>query len=225
MPSMTFIILAKSVKHKKFCIAGKSYNNGNIGNWVRPVNSIDPESDALTHSNIEYYNKQHPELLHITAFNFIQKIPHPIQNENYSIDTSLYWSKIGSFNRNNINHLLDTPLSLWHNNYSSYNGKNDKFPTNLISHPIQSLYFIYVHDLKVRVKAEGADFGNNLKKYRGFFSYNGHDYGIVITDPQIYSYYGRHSEGIYNVGACYLTLSTASHNDGFCYKFIAAIIS
>jgi len=224
MPSITFVILAKSVKHKKFCIAGKIYRNGEVGNWVRPVNPT-ADTDALTHSHIEYPNKQRPELLHITTFNYIQRVPHQIQRENYSIDTSFYWDKTGVFNKRNINELLDNPQTIWSNGTSSYSGKNDRYLISSVTHPIQSLYFIYVQNLSVRVKAEGANFGDDLKKFRGLFSYNGYEYKILITDPQIYSDYGRHPEGIYDLGACYITLSTAPHNDGFCYKFIAAIIS
>lgn len=224
MPSITFIVLAKSIKHKKFCIAGKRFANGSVGEWVRPVNATDSSSDALTYNDIEYSSKQHPELFHITTFSYLKKIPHEIQCENYSIDTSFYWGKLGSFSKSNIDALLDNPTTLWNNGYSSYNGDNDRFPITLVTGPIQSLYFVKVHNLKIRVKREGIDFGNELKRFRGFFTYNSTNYGLIITDPNIYSDYGQLKEDVYDFGDCYITLSTAPHSDGYCYKFIAAVI-
>lgn len=224
MPSVTFIVLAKSIKHKKFCIAGKRFTNGAIGEWVRPVNTIDSSSDALTYNDIEYSNKQHPELFHITSFSYLKKSPHKIQRENYLIDTSIYLGKSGTFNKNIINELLDNPPTLWHNGYSSYNGDNDRFPIALVQRAIQSLYFVKVYNLKIRVKREGIDFGNELKRFRGFFIYNSVNYGLIITDPKIYSDYGQLKEDTYDFGDCYITLSTAPYTDEHCYKFIAAII-
>lgn len=223
MPSMTFVVLAKSVKHKKFCVAGKLISNGVVGNWVRPINPA-TDTDALTHTNIEYSNKKHPEIFHITSFRYLRNVPNPIQRENFSIDPSIYWSKEGVFNIKNMDQLIDTPSTLWINGSSSYNGENDRFNSDLVDQPLQSLYFIHTSNLRVRIKREGADFGNDLKKFRGFFTYNNVDYAFIITDPQIYSEYGQKNEGIYDIGACYITLSTASHTDGYCYKFIAAII-
>ena len=224
MPSTIFIVLAKSKKHKKFCVAGKTYISGNIGEWVRPVNPKNDDSDALTHTDIEYSDKRHPGLLDITSFTYFNKAQHPIQRENLAIDPGFYWGKIGVFKNNELKKLLDTPPTLWHINNSSYNGKNDRFLTSLIKAPIQSLYFINVKNLSIRVKREGSDFGNDLKRFRGLFTYNSIDYGLIITDPQIYSDFGQLKEDTYDVGECFLTLSTAPHSDGYCYKFIAAII-
>ncbi|MFC3395058.1 dual OB domain-containing protein [Brenneria rubrifaciens] len=224
MPLITFIVLAKSIKHKKFCIAGKRFSNGTIGEWIRPVNATDSNSDALTYNDIEYSNNQRPELFHITSFSYLKKTPHEIQCENYSIDTSFYWRKSGVFNKLNINQLLDNPQNLWYNNFSSYNGENDRFPIALVKRPMQSLYFVNVCNLKIRVKRECIDFGNDLKRFRGFFTYNGINYGLIITDPKIYSAYGQQKEDTYDFGDCYITFSTAPHTDEYCYKFITAII-
>lgn len=79
-------------------------------------------------------------------------------------------------------------------------------------------------NFRIRIKREGADFGNDTKKFRGYFTYNNVSYALVITDPEIYSAYGQKNVGTYDVGACYITLSTAPHNDGYCYKFIAAVV-
>ncbi|MBC0854485.1 dual OB domain-containing protein [Pantoea stewartii] len=223
MPSKVFVILAKSVKHKKFCVAGKIYSKGSIGEWVRPINPL-IDSDALTYSNIEYSSKKQPELLHITSFRYLKSEPHPIQLENYSIDSSFYWKKEGVFDKKNINILLDYPQTLWANGYSSSNGVNDRFPVSSVSSPIQSLYFVYTSNLKIRIKKEGIDFGNDLKRFRGLFSYNNVDYAFIITDPNVYSEYGQLKEDTYDVGGCYVTLSTAPHTDGYCYKFLTAII-
>lgn len=223
MPSMTFVVLAKSVKHKKFCVAGKLFTNGVIGGWVRPVNP-DTDTDALTYKNIEYSSKKHPEIFHVTSFKYLRNEPHQIQRENYSIDPSIYWSKEGIFSVDNIDSLVDNPPTLWINGSSSYNGENDRFLSNLVVQPLQSLYFIHVMNFRIRIKREGADFGNDTKKFRGYFTYNNVTYALVITDPEIYSAYGQKNVGTYDVGACYITLSTAPHNDGYCYKFIAAVV-
>lgn len=224
MPSKTFIVLAKSTKNKNFCVAGKLFDNNIVGGWIRPVNPENPTGDALSITDMEYSSKQKPELFHIVSFSYLRNVKHDVQIENYSIDTQFYWQKLGVFPKNKIESLLDHPYTLWHNNYSTYNGLNDRFDKGLVGNPIQSLYFIHVKNLDIRIKKEGANFGNDLRRYRGFFTYNGIDYGIMITDPQIYSDFGRHAEGTYGIGSCYITLSTAPHTDGFCYKFIAAII-
>ncbi|MER5112093.1 MULTISPECIES: dual OB domain-containing protein [Serratia] len=224
MPSKTFVVLAKSIKHKKFCVAGKIYSKGTIGEWVRPINPL-VDSDALTFNNIEYSSKKQPELLHITSFSYLKKESHQIQCENYSIDPSFYWGEVGIFDKRNINELLDYPTTLWVNGYSSYHGENDRFLISSVTAPIQSLFFVYVANLKIRVKREGIDFGNDLKRFRAFFSYNNIDYAFIITDPKVYSEYGQLKEDTYDVGGCYITLSTAPHSDGYCYKFLTAIIN
>jgi len=131
---------------------------------------------------------------------------------------------VGVFDKKKINDLLDYPQTLWINGYSSYHGLDDRFHVSSVTSPIQSLYFVYTSNLQIRVKKEGIDFGSDLKRFRGFFSYNNVDYAFIITDPNVYSEYGQLKEGTYDVGGCYVTLSTAPHTDGYCYKFLTAII-
>ncbi|UAN64749.1 hypothetical protein [Serratia sp. JSRIV006] len=224
MPFTRVIILANSKKKGRYCVAGKQFNNNTIQPWVRPINASDPLNDALTTSNIQYHDFRLPSLLDIVDIHYLQSAPHRFQRENASIDQARKWEKKGSFSKSNIDALLDNPPTLWFNGNNSFHGLNDRFDKSLINNPIQSLYFINIDNLMIRTSREGAAFGDQRKRYRGFFTHNRIRYALSITDPNIYSIYGQKAEGEYQLGNCYATISMGPNEDNFCYKFIAALI-
>ena len=87
-----------------------------------------------------------------------------------------------------------------------------------------SLRLVKVHDLRIRVCAESANFGDMKKKFRGYFTYRGYEYALTITDPTIEGQYLSQPEGSYAVGTAALCVSLGEPYMGHAYKLIAGVI-
>lgn len=217
----TFICLANSRKVSGRCIAGKEFSNNVVGNWIRPISGR--ENHEISELDRRYSDGATAQTFDIISVALKEKSDHLAQEENYLIDDQYYWGKSGQFS-DDLNTLLDNPTSLWANGYSSYNGTNDRVPTDSITAPGQSLYFISPTNFEIVVQTEGAEFGNGKKKVRADFEYNGIKHFISITDPAIESAYLAQGEGRYKpTGTIYMTVSLGEAWEGFYYKLAAAI--
>lgn len=228
MNSTRLIILAVSVKRKNYCVAGKKWHQNQDEIWLRPVgNSLPDGNDALTSREIQYNSYRIPSTLDLVDIQFLRSANHSVQSENHLIDTAFKWEKKGTYPVEKLSEILDTPATLWFVNRESTNSKmgiNDCFPTNLLNGKTNSLYLILINELTIHLTHEEDFYGNNRKRYRGSFNYNGVNYKLSITDPNIYSEYGQLQDGDYNYGKCYATISMAPLEDnGNCYKFLAAL--
>jgi hypothetical protein len=70
----------------------------------------------------------------------------------------------------------------------------------------------------------GMNFGNTKKKLRGYFTYSGHHYAIMITDPIIENSHLSMLENTYDIGAALLCASLGEPYQGYAYKLIAGVI-
>jgi hypothetical protein len=149
-----------------------------------------------------YENGAHPGLLDLVSIPFLEPKPHDFQTENHLIDDAYYWSKTGSFPWSDLGNLVDAvPGSLWVNNYSSYNGLNDRIPEKNASDFDSSLMLIQPDDLTVIVETEGAEFNDAKRKVRAMFSISGHQYKLAVTDPRIERTYLAQDNGRYPLRA------------------------
>jgi len=46
-----------------------------------------------------------------------------------------------------------------------------------------------------------------------------------VTDPDVEGEYLAKPNGVYPIGACYVTVSLGEPHGGFCYKLVAALIT
>lgn len=222
MTSTRLVLLAASAKRRNYCIAGRKWHEDQHHIWIRPVGDSLPDgNDALTTREIQFQNHRIPEVLDIVDIHLLRAANHPVQAENILIDTAFKWKKVGRMPVSHLEQFVETPHSLWFNPYESQ-GVNDSFPSDLVTAQINSLYFIKLEDLTIRISTSSY---NGRKRFHGLFRYNSVNYKISITDTNIYSEYGQKPEGDYPFGKCYATLSMAPFTErDECYKFLAALI-
>ena len=215
-----FVCLAKSAREGGFCIAGKEIlANGGIGNWFRPIGSSE---EALPIADCTF------NIGNVVACEVSNHAPSPTQPENYKVALRPNWQVHGVFPKQNINLLVDSPLSLWSTgfNCSSRHGMNDRVSLNTLYRVNNSLYFIRIAGGTV-IKKDQSDEERQNTKIRLAFSYKNKDYSLVVTDPAFTDYYwntlklGESTEK----GSCYLTISLGKQFNNYCYKLDAGHVS
>jgi hypothetical protein len=192
--------------------------------WVRPVS--DRQGKELSIEERHYEGRIEPSLLDVIDIIFLRSDPHDYQSENQLIDPNYYWSNAGHGTYVEAERLLD-PLEsdLWGlSPDNSYHGQYDRIASAEASSFGRSLRLIAVDDLAIRVRAEGATFGNMKKKLRGYFTYSGNGYALTVTDPTIEGEFLSRSEDTYPVGPALLCVSLSEPFDGYIYKLIAGVI-
>ncbi len=217
-----FICLASSVKNFGRSIAGKEIDGDHIGSWIRPV--CDSDSSELSEAERRYKDGSTPEVLDILGVHFREKNLHPAQKENHAIDEDYYWTKKRKYSKE-LSKLLDTPLSLWENGYSSQSGKNDSVPIVNITAPGPSLFFISATHFSIHVTPKDLELNSAKKRVCVQFDYNGTTYLLLVTDPVIEARYLEKETGRYPLsGDIYITVSLDDESKDHYYKLAANII-
>jgi len=222
-----FVCLSKSRKIGGFCFAGKEIlKNGDIGEWLRPVS--DREDEEISHNECKYEDDCLPELLDIIEVPFKKPNPTCHQCENYLIDDGYCWEKVGNFNREDLNLLLDSPDVLWGSNNSSYYGINDRVDECFLENLDNSLYFITPTSLSIDVITEGKEFNNPRRKVRARLIYNEKNYLLPVTDPDIEKRYLKKEDGQYIFrnpeSRVFICVSMGKPHQGYCWEFVASVI-
>ncbi|UTY23687.1 dual OB domain-containing protein [Treponema denticola] len=217
----TFICLANSRKNSGYCVAGKLIDNFN---WIRPISNRSTEE--ISEIEMRFENGELPKLLDIIALEIKAQKPNQFQSENNLIDTASYWVKTGSFVANKLSTICDDPCNIWKNLNSSYQGINDRISSENTKHISHSLVLLKLHESKILVRVEGAEFNNAKRKVRLQFELDNKKYILPITHPEIERQYLSGKNGEYTISReHYVTISLGlPHADGFCYLFAAAII-
>ena len=120
--------------------------------------------------------------------------------------------------------LVDSEEPLWLNGDSTRSGLNDKVSISSASNLGGSLRLVRIDKMTLSVFAPGEDFGNPKRRVQGQFHYAGDEYHLWVTDPKFESFYLKKSNGKYEIGTSFLTVSLGEPYGGYYYKFIAAII-
>ncbi len=222
----TIICLANSRKMSGRCVAGKALLSNGFGDWIRPVSSRPEKELSAYDRHYDGTAQPEPALLDVIEIDFLGKDPHPYQPENYLIDDRIYWrlSRKATF-AEALRAVDPMQPDLWGlSSYSSYHGQYDRVPIADAPSFNSSLQLIRVDDLRIRVRAEGANFGNIKRNLRGYFTYSGNQYAIMITDPIIEADYLTRPENTYPVGVALLCVSLGEPYQGYAYKLIAGVI-
>jgi len=210
MCKKTIVIFAKSIKHGKYCVAGKDISSKE---WIRVVSStqgaeLSSEQTKCTNPTQQSNGKNpyHSKLLYKIEIEFLYHSPLSNQPENYVVSNNV-WQHKYAIQPSEIKSYLDTPESLW--------GDEDKVEFSQIQNGnvniSQSLYLIEVSELKL--------FKNDHDKRRASFSYQGIEYELPVTDPNFDSILQEGALNLKNI----LCVSLGEEFNGFCYKIIAAI--
>jgi len=214
------ICLANSRKFSGRCIAGKAFDDGWVGGWIRPV--ARNETGELSVKEIQYRDGNVPRLLDIMTLSLGRRHPHSYQTENYHVDGKT-WRRNGFFTVSRLHELCDPVDTLWLNGYASAGGVNDRMPEEMTRRQIRSsLLFIQPERAEIIVD-EGPKL---LKRVRARFLHKGLEYSLPITDPVIEERYFNHDIGRYLIeeAPVYFTISIGEPYEGFCYKLVAGIV-
>ena len=92
-------------------------------------------------------------------------------------------------------------------------------PIEYINGINSSLKLIAAQGLQIRVYTP-----YDRRRVQANFIFGGVNYHLWVTDPVIESQYYAQADGLYNLGAKYLTVSLSEPYQGGCYKVVAAII-
>ena len=216
------VCLANSRKNAGRCIAGKEMSgDAKSGQWIRPVSNR--ENEAVSEGERFYADGTDPEILDIIEVPLLGPKPKAYQQENWLLNPSRQWRKIGRLGWDNLMQLADPDAPLWTNGFHSRGGENDQVPVHLTTAHDTSLRLVWVDDLTVTV-SEPSRPSANYPILRGRFSHCNETYCFRITDPVSESGSVDLPYREYPVGERYLTVSLGEPFEGNAYKLIAAII-
>lgn len=216
----TIVCLANSRKTAGRCIAGKQWQKGKPGEWVRPVTTS--PTHEVSKVNRQYEDGHEPKLLDILDVPCNAPQPTRHQHENHLIDQDEYWVKRGNLPWKEIQPWLDYPDALWGVGQGSYSGINNRLG---IGHEDgSSLFLISVENLQLLVGRKAPEFSDSKRAIRGEFIYQRTSYRMDVTDPLIEQSYLRQTDGQYNIPHPILCISLGDLYQGYFYKLIAAVL-
>jgi hypothetical protein len=209
----SIICLANSRKLNARCIAGKDILDNK---WIRPVSSF--PTGELSLEEIKYADGSIPKLLDIIEISFESPLPKIGQPENILIK-NMPWLKKGTFNKDEIDNLVDSPDILWTNT-----PHNDRVTSQIesMAEIKNSLYFIKVEELKIKKTSSIR----GRSQIRVIFNYNKFEYDLVITDLLVEREFENKQEGSYTLHSnnIYLCISLGEEFQGYHYKLVASIL-
>jgi hypothetical protein len=181
------------------------------------------EHEEVSENERQFKDGSDPRVLDIIDIPLIEPRSNPYQQENWLLDPSEYWVRVGRLSPNNLTSLVGPTGALWLNGCSSYNGQNDRIPTTQ-AEADSSLTLIHVGGLSLKVFAPGEAFGNPKRRVQARFRSSGENYWLFVTDPVVERAYLLGEDGEYGVDQRYLTVSVGEPYEGFSYKFVAGVI-
>ncbi|WP_078971731.1 dual OB domain-containing protein [Streptomyces sp. WM6368] len=216
----TIVCLANSRKLSGRCVAGMLADGS--GEWVRPV-SARPNREVSPYER-QYADGTDPSVLDIVSVGLVRPQPHDFQSENWLLNPTFFWNKIGRVDWRGLVGLEQRPSALWINGSSTYHGNNDRIPIEEAVTLPDSLNLIRATGLTLQVHTPGATFGDQRQVLRAHFSYAGNSHILRVTDPEYEREYLPKPEGFYELGESFLTVSLSEPYEGHVYKLVAAII-
>lgn len=222
----TIICLANSYKPPSgLCVAGiELLPGGRYGGWIRPVSARATSEVAFTESI--YHGGASPKLLDIIEVPLLRAEPRSHQSENHVLDAANWWIKKGEFSWSELEHLRQSPPSLWVDSDHTLSGSYDCLSRSEAAGLKNSLFLIRMSRFAVQVGSNSRD-GVARKTYRGCFDYKGVRHSLSVTDPvaqSVFSSKGAVEYSLLNVYAC-ISLTLPFRKDGRCHKLIASIIT
>jgi hypothetical protein len=215
------VCLANSFKKGGTCVAGKELREEGYGGWVRPVSMR--ATAELWPSEAQYANCGSPRVLDIIDVPLIGAAPLRHQTENFLIDDTGRWNKVGEVSGAALARACDDPASLWMSREHTAAGCCDCMSPVEAARVRESLFLIRPEQFVIEVRRDSR---TQRKGYRRKFRYKGTQYNLSMTDPVVRGVYVAKEEGDYPVDAAYVCVSlTEPFRDRRCYKLVASVIS
>ncbi len=218
MCEKTIVCLAASIKDRGICIAGKEYNDGRFGAWIRPVSSRN--RGAISDPERKKNNGDFTEVLDIVTIFLNKADPPTYQSENHIIEDSHVWTHQGKLTKDDIRNTVDNISCLWQNGCSSKGGENDRIPIGQLCNGQSSLALIEPENFTIKVIKNPYKIGE--MKHRAIFNFQGISYDFAMTDPLMKNKY--RDKGCHSVPAPLICVSLAETFRGYAYKIVAAVI-
>lgn len=224
MESQPMICLAKSRKKGAWCVAGRHFDQGQIGHWIRPV--TDPGGGAVQSSEMCSGDGSPVEVLDIVRVPLVAPVPSGYQLENYLLDRSRAWEREGRAHWTTVYQsqgLYDE--GFWKDYGSTSHGIRDQIPGDAVETLGGSLALIFVRQFQLLV-----DWGHDHTKVRAQFMYEGEQYRLMVTDPKIDQPLieiseERHASACYDRGMAMLCISVGELFHGTAYRLVASVIT
>lgn len=216
------VCLANSRKLLGRCIVGREILEGRPANWIRPVS--DRPHEEVSEYERQYEDGSDPIVLDLIDVPLIEPRPKGYQQENWLLEPTEYWVRVGRLSWADLAPLADKSGTLWINGHHTYHGFNDVIPIEQATAVQSSLTLIRVDSVRLHVFKPGVPFGNPKRRVQGQFHFSGTDYHLWVTDPIIERDYLARGDGFYSLNQCYLTISLGEPYNGNCYKLVAAVI-
>lgn len=214
------VCLANSRMPGGSCIAGKELRaGGRLGRWIRPVSGREGEGVALHESC--YVDGAAPRLFDVIDVPVHCARPEGHQRENWLLDLTRRWERVGQLERSELSKWMDKPGTLWVNGDSSATGLNNRVHIRYAKSLASSLYLIKCHITLNVVSSPAAEYGKVLQ---GGFRHGDTEYSLRVTDPDYEREYLQRPNDSYELGERFITVSLGGAYHGYCYKLIAAII-
>ena len=229
-----FVILVRSLKHKKYCVAGREIERVDgrvrlLENWIRPVNPSN-EKGAVDEADILYSDRSQPRFLDVIQIQVEDKEDDAIQHENWVLAPG-QWKKLGRVELHAVlNNLVQDPESLWLGK-----GMSDRITeSEYFSRGYEgSMCLVEAEELEIRIFTTKNDFDNKLKRQRrAIFKYRDVEYNLPITDTDIDKRYFSDFPGLGQpvriikpeASRCLVAVSITPEFHGFHYKIVGNII-
>lgn len=231
-----FLLLANSIRRGCRCIAGREMFRRDdkwfYGPWIRPV-SQQGEGEVPTQDSL-YANGTQPAVLDVAEVTLTAKQELTHQPENYLIDSSARWQKIGAIPGSSLAAIEEHPAHLWLQSH----GRSDRIHTTVAVTslvPFQSLYLIRPVNLRFRIWEAVDDFRGGPRKHRrAIFTFAGAEYNLTITDPTMEARYFRPFPALNqppkeivpkaSSNVLLVVSLSAPFKDGYHYKVVATVL-
>src|SRR5262249_42567027 len=104
------VCLANSRKTSGRCVAGKEHTPGGLGAWIRPVS--DRPTEEVSYYERQYEDGSDPLVLDIMEVPLKHPCPRSHQSENWLLEPSQYWRRVGRATWDDLDALADRPERL-----------------------------------------------------------------------------------------------------------------
>ncbi len=226
------VVLANSIKFGGRCVAGRIVNGTQepVGGWIRPVSGEFDGELAPRHMKLE--GGAPLNVLDIVEVPLGAYANDPLHPEDWIIDVSRLWKRVGRLPVRTLGSLEEHPTDLWLESTFRTDRASRSFLSKRADY--QSLYLIRPSNPHLELSFEYNPFINRKqKKQRLKFIYGGQEYGMNLTDP---IYTERHGIAFPAPGAkasiidlpcgnnCLLCVSVTPELKGCHYKIVATIL-
>lgn len=207
MGKIKMVVLTKSSKYGRNCVAGIDLTNGN---WVRLVTDDENTHGAVSDKDLVCRNGKNIQVLDVIDAPILKACKTEIQPENVLLDLDTYIEMIGRMTLEEVLriHPLESRDNILGNLYQYITEER----VRLVDH---SLTIIRVSDLKI-VQGENP---SGKQKTKARFYYKGNKYeNMSVTDSKFYSV--RNGT---QYDSAILVVSIGTPYKGRYYKFVSAI--